>query len=300
MKIVFVAAVMALALATHPVSQSLTDEINSSGASWKAMTPEENPFSYMTVEEIKSILGTKLMATPEIPTKLTAEQVAAAPAEFDFDTAHPECAHPIMDQASCGSCWAFGASEALTDRFCQHTDAAVNVVLSPEDMVECDSLNFGCNGGMMYTAWRYLEKTGVVSDECYSYHSGDGHTEKCHDACDNADQDFKKYKCEAGSTVHPKSVADIKAEISTHGSMELAFTVYEDFMSYRSGVYAHTTGKQLGGHAVKVVGYGSENGVEYWKCANSWNSSWGENGFFKIAIGDSGANDQIYACTPDA
>jgi len=53
-------------------------------------------------------------------------------------------------------------------------------------------------------------------------------------------------------------------------------------MTYKSGVYAHTTGRRLGGHAVKLIGYGEENGVKYWLCANSWGKSWGSNGFFKI------------------
>jgi cathepsin B len=77
--------------------------------------------------------------------------------------------------------------------------------------------------------------------------------------------------------------------------METGFTVYEDFMNYKNGVYSHTTGKQLGGHAVKIVGWG-EN---YWICANSWGPSWGEEGFFKIKFGDCGIDQAVYACIPD-
>ena len=52
--------------------------------------------------------------------------------------------------------------------------------------------------------------------------------------------------------------------------METRFDVYADFMSYKSGIYIHTTGSRQGGHAIKLVGYGVENGVEYWICANAW------------------------------
>lgn len=75
------------------------------------------------------------------------------------------------------------------------------------------------------------------------------------------------------------------AEISTHGPIEAAFTVYEDFLQYKSGVYVHHTGSALGGHAIKILGYGSLNGVDYWLCANSWNETWGDQGYFMIKRG---------------
>jgi len=70
--------------------------------------------------------------------------------------------------------------------------------------------------------------------------------------------------------------------------METAFTVYEDFMSYSSGIYEHVTGKELGGHAVKLLGWGVDDGVEYWLCANSWGPTWGMDGTFKIKVGECG------------
>jgi len=71
--------------------------------------------------------------------------------------------------------------------------------------------------------------------------------------------------------------------------------VYEDFLTYKSGVYVHTTGQYLGGHAIKILGWGVENDQEYWLCANSWNNSWGDNGYFKIAFGQCGINNGIVA-----
>jgi len=67
-------------------------------------------------------------------------------------------------------------------------------------------------------------------------------------------------------------------EIFNHGPIVTGFTVYEDFMTYKSGIYQHTTGKMMGGHAVRIIGFGSENGVDYWLVANSWNNNWGEKG----------------------
>jgi cathepsin B len=122
------------------------------------------------------------------------------PNNFDSREQWPKCVHAIRNQAQCGSCWAFGASEALSDRFCIASKADINVVLSPEDMVECDSTDYGCQGGILYFAWNYLETTGVVTDKCLPYTSGAGKVDKCPTKCENGDK-FVKYKCEADSVV---------------------------------------------------------------------------------------------------
>lgn len=71
-----------------------------------------------------------------------------------------------------------------------------------------------------------------------------------------------------------------------HGPFEVAFEVFADFLTYKGGVYQRKKGRFLGGHAVKVVGYGVDNGVKYWTIANSWNENWGEKGFFRILRGN--------------
>jgi len=72
-----------------------------------------------------------------------------------------------------------------------------------------------------------------------------------------------------------------------------------DFFNYKSGVYVHKTGALDGGHAVKILGWGTESGLKYWLCANSWGPAWGMNGFFKIEKGDCGINSAAYTCLPD-
>jgi len=72
------------------------------------------------------------------------------------------------------------------------------------------------------------------------------------------------------------------------GPVQTTFAVYEDFMQYQSGIYTHVGGNLLGFHAVKIVGWGQENGVNYWIVANSWGTSWGEQGYFRIAFGQVG------------
>jgi cathepsin B len=99
-------------------------------------------------------------------------------------------------------------------------------------------------------------------------------TPKCQKTCTNADynvafKDDIHYGASAYS-IHT-SETQIQQEIMTNGPVEAAFTVFSDFPSYKSGVYKHVSGSQLGGHAIKILGWGVENGTKYWLVANSWN-----------------------------
>jgi len=64
-------------------------------------------------------------------------------------------------------------------------------------------------------------------------------------------------------------------------------------------VYHHVTGELAGGHAVKILGWGKEKGVDYWLCANSWGPEWGDQGFFKIKAKECGVDDSVWACIPE-
>ena len=129
-------------------------------------------------------------------------QVVATPNEFDPRTQWKSWIHPIRNQANCGSCWAFGSSEALSDRFAIASKGKINVVLSPEDLVSCDSEDYGCGGGYLERAWEYLTNTGIVSEECFPYTAGSGKEAPCATKCVER-KEWLKYKCEAGSVINP-------------------------------------------------------------------------------------------------
>jgi len=168
MKIIIVALFIVATFATHPINHKIVAEINSKQTSWTAMTPEENPLSHLTVEEIKMMLGTHIVETPEVlsnfETTISADDI---PDNFinvnDYGY--------VKDQGSCGSCWAFGAAGALADRYVKVSGLPID--LSEQHLVDCDtSLNMGCNGGYIFMVWRYLETQGIVSEDCYPYVSG--------------------------------------------------------------------------------------------------------------------------------
>lgn len=91
------------------------------------------------------------------------------PREFSWRQKMPECLGLIEDQGECGSCWAFTSAGLLSDRFCIHTEGGVNVRLSPQDLVDCNYENYGCQGGYLITSIDYLMVEGAVSNTCTPY-----------------------------------------------------------------------------------------------------------------------------------
>lgn len=151
----------------------------------------------------------------------------------------------------------------------------------------------------MDMAWEYLDQHGVVSDSCFPYQAGSGYAPACTTKCADG-QPFTKFTCVDGTVRQSQGADQIASEIYTNGPVEAAFTVYEDFFSYSSGIYHHVSGGVAGGHAIKLLGFGEENGVKYWLAANSWGKGWGMEGFFKIQQNDEcGIEDQVFSCTPD-
>ena len=102
-------------------------------------------------------------------------------------------------------------------------------------------------------------------------------TPECKQKCSNKGYpvSLTKDRHTAANAYQFNSVEAIMHDLVQHGSVTAAFVLYSDFPTYKSGVYQHTAGKELGGHAVKIVGYGVEDGVDYWLAINSWNDSWG-------------------------
>jgi len=300
----------------YVVSKDLVNKINKLQTTWTAST-EQGRISTMTRGEIKSLLGARRHGGPSLP-RITHEGKGIAPPDtFDSRTNWPQCVtmKQIRDQSACGSCWAFGAVEAMSDRYCV-TLKMTNLSISAQDMNSCcDSCGDGCEGGYPSSAWEYWVDTGVVSEDCspYSLPSCDHHMDNSTNPCPSneyntpacvqtcSDSETWSSALHYGTNANSASgESDIMAEIYQNGPVETAFDVYDDFLSYKSGVYQHVSGDYLGGHAVKFVGWGTENGTPYWLVANSWNVHWGDQGYFKILRGsdECGIEDEIDFGTP--
>jgi len=303
--------------------------VNSDPAStWVA--GHNDKFKGASAKEVGNYLGTVVdsdWAVQLHPKGQTGLQSDSFPTNFDSSENWPKCAsviRHIRDQANCGSCWAHGTTEALNDRLCIASNGDFQTLLSVSDTTGCCNfvhcMSMGCNGGQVGTPWKWFKNTGVVSGGdfgdnkfCYDYTmpqcnhhvTNPSHKNcedikqvapKCQKSCSsNKSIAYKSDKHQAKSSYGFRSVEDIKSDIMKYGTVTAAFTVYEDFPTYKSGVYQHTSGKALGGHAIKVIGWGNENGTDYWLCVNSWNEDWGDKGTFKIKMGNCGIDGQMHA-----
>jgi len=233
-----------------------------------------------------------------------------APDTFDARENWPECTTipMVWDQAACGSCWAVAAAGAMSDRMCIHNK--VQVLVSAENLMTCcRRCGFGCDGGYPHQAWEYWKSTGIVNggfygstDTCQPYsvqpcdHHVEGKLEPCGDTVDtpscsnecistyNGDYASANTLGESAYDV-PRLQMAIMEEIQNKGPVEASIDVYEDFLHYKSGVYEHVKGEMLGGHAVRMIGWGEEAGTPYWLIVNSWNADWGDKGLIKIKRG---------------
>jgi len=294
-----------LGVFTQRILKEETVESIKSKADWESYDWHENPFRDFSKEQIQALLGAHLTWDEHNIHLLLDEDdhdiLKDLPQEFDARKQWPECVFPVRNQEHCGSCWAFSGASVLTDRFCIASQGGIKKVLSPQDMVSCDTTDYGCHGGLLDRAWTYLEKTGIVADECFPYVSGDGkNVPHCpHGTCSDNSLKYVKYRAVSSSSRPLTCAAQIKEELFKNGPVQTGFMVYEDFMHYKSGVYEHTHGQRLGGHAVKILGWGVENGKEFWIAQNSWGPTWGENGFFRIKLGECMFDENAYAGLPN-
>eukprot|EP00325_Prymnesiales_sp_UTEX-LB-985_P020522 CAMPEP_0174730410 /NCGR_PEP_ID=MMETSP1094-20130205/55546_1 /TAXON_ID=156173 /ORGANISM="Chrysochromulina brevifilum, Strain UTEX LB 985" /LENGTH=300 /DNA_ID=CAMNT_0015932671 /DNA_START=95 /DNA_END=997 /DNA_ORIENTATION=+ len=263
--------------------------LNSQNATWTA--GHNARFEGLTYDDIRPLLGTSLSHIADHMNEVLPDEHYSAiatsdiPASFDATKQWSGLVHPIRDQQRCGSCWAFSAAEVLGDRVAIAKGKA-SPVLSPEDLVSCDTGDMGCSGGQLPNAWSYLKNTGIVTDKCFPYSAGTGTAPTCPKKC--ADSESWSAKQKASSAYAVTGVTNIQKELMTNGPVQVAFKVYKSFMSYKTGVYKKHWYEVIpeGGHAVKLVGWGTEDGNDYWLVANSWNTNWGLDGFFKISRGD--------------
>ncbi|KAA0192932.1 hypothetical protein HAZT_HAZT008566 [Hyalella azteca] len=209
---------------------------------------------------------------------------------------------PVKDQGDCGSCWAFSATGSLEGQHFRKTGQLVS--LSEQNLVDCSGAygNKGCNGGLMDYAFQYIKDNGGIdTEEAYPYTAADG------DTCE-----FKKKNIGADDTgfvdIESGSEDALKAAVATLGPVSIAIDASNnDFHFYKSGentlMYIDSTtvtfpmpqfnresiyndqlcsSKRLD-HGVLLVGYGTENGQDFWLVKNSWGKSWGDEGYIKIA-----------------
>lgn len=243
--------------------------------------------------------GTGYLAPPDAeavvaalhPFGAAAPLVAALPAAIDWRT-DSAVSTPVKNQGGCGSCWAFAAAENMEASY--GLKYGKQIQLSPQQMVDCDLKNGGCNGGWMMTAWTQYFKPNArayaltESQYPYAMMSPNG---KQRNTCSVDDSKGPVMVTSAtniaGSQTYSAAVEQtVMAYLAQNGPASIAVNA-DGWGGYRSGV-ATTASLRCTtaiNHGVLLVGYGTDNGQDYWIIRNSWSSSWGEGGYMRLARG---------------
>jgi PKD repeat protein/C1A family cysteine protease len=189
---------------------------------------------------------------------------------------------PVRDQGNCGSCWAFAAVSLVENLY----DG--NIDLAEQTLVSCVEDAHGCDGGWYGYALQYIANNGIPNESCHPYSQSNG---ACNSRCSNPEQLIQLSEYDLyGHWSEPtaSTVNDLKYLLQT-GPVLVSMIVPNDgtFDDYSGGIYDYQGGPITGddnGHAVLVVGYNDTE--KYFRAKSSWGSSWGENGYFRIAFDD--------------
>ena len=239
--------------------------INSRNGTFKAT---HNKFSTLTPHEMKKVLGKKPASIAQTATKLPTDNIAN-----EIDWRQKGALQPVQDQGFCGSCWSFSSVAAMEAAHFIKTGELLK--LSEQQFVDCDPQSEGCNGGLEVYAFQYAEQNPLELEKDYPYKGKDG--VRC-------SASKKKEVVGVSDYAHvPENSADqLRAAID---QQPVCISVEADtyIMFYDSGIIdVDDCGTDLD-HAVTAVGYGTEDGQDYFIVRNSWGADWGEDGYFRIA-----------------
>jgi C1A family cysteine protease len=250
-----------------------------------------NQFTDLTSAEFKAQYVGGLKAELELGSygcKSYSSSASGSPSTIDWR--NKDAVTSVKDQGQCGSCWAFSSTGAIEGVWAISKGQLID--LSEQELVDCATGvsygSHGCNGGQMEGGFKFAIEHGQCSLSSYPYTSG-------------ATMDAGACKT-CSSVAHISSCSDVKPndQISLKGAVAqqpIAVAISADskiFQSYSSGVITSSSCYTSLNHGVLAVGYGTENGQDYWLVKNSWGSTWGDKGYVKI--GRSSSTNDIGIC----
>ena len=175
---------------------------------------------------------------------------------------------PIKDQGQCGSCWAFSTTGSLEGLSFLSGKGLQS--FSEQQLVDCSGSygNEGCNGGLMDNAFGYVKDHGITSEDAYSYTAQDG----------SCQTDGGAFKIGAWVDVAAGNANQLKAAVA--GRPVSVAVDAENWQLYSGGVFSDCSTNL--DHGVLAVGYDATSFI----VKNSWGTGWGEDGFIRIALGN--------------
>jgi len=232
-----------------------------------------NKFTDLTPSEFRQfhtgLANTGRSCDPFVPTGTT---------YANMDWRNKSVVNRVKDQGQCGSCWAF-ATVANAESIWAIEKGDL-LVLSEQEVVDCSKgfgyWNRGCNGGIQDLSFKFMMEHGLTTDQAYPYTSGSTKTEG---PCEPYTSVVTFSNC---YDVQPNNQSALTYAVSMN---PVVISIEADtalFQSYSSGIITNAECGTNLDHAVEIVGYGTDQGIDYWLIRNSWGEDWGEGGYVRL------------------
>jgi len=303
------ASVLGIVVAKSDFSENhrIVNEHNSNENSTFKMSMN-SPFSHLSWEEFRNSV---LMEPQDCSATLGRQSWGLGELSVDdnlpthIDWREKGVVSAVKSQGKCGSCYTFSTTGAIESHHAIKFGNWKTPELSEQQILDCgtDFDNHGCNGGLPSHAFEYIHYAGGLAREfSYPYRAeATGDNSKCR--FDPAGAGVVGAKTIKSFNVTENDEESIKRIVANIGPVAVAFQVVDDFRLYKHGIYSSDKckqGTQDVNHAVLIVGYGQapESGKPYWIVKNSWGSSWGEDGYFRISRGQNMCGIAVCASYP--
>jgi hypothetical protein len=180
---------------------------------------------------------------------------------------------PVKNQKKCAACYAFAALAAV-ELFAQRNGFYIN--LSEQEIIDCNTENNGCIGGSPFKVFDYITNHGISLSSEYPY-------EAILSSCQ-----VKKANKRFQASIHYYFITNpVELIIALNkGPAVMLHHVNQNFKSYTGGIFNDENCSGLINHASLAVGYDLTGPIPYILCKNGWGPGWGENGYYKIALGE--------------
>jgi len=188
------------------------------------------------------------------------------------------CVTPVYNQGQCGSCWAFSATEEIESMTCLQGYESL-VQLSMQQIVDCTTTCYGCNGG-----WTYLAYEGIISNDGGDLDTYASYPYTCQDGSCTFNAANTGAAISGWSYVGRGNEATMLGFIQSTGPLSICVDA-STWQYYTGGVVTCAACGNSLDHCVQLTGYGSFQGQNTWVVRNSWGTSWGYSGYLYVQYG---------------